>query len=103
MTADEMRGEAEFELERFSEVERLAPPVLREGDLERGRRLGTDRRRGLLGERLVFALFRVEPGEDRFDRRRGEGVVDQRRVAHELAFARIAMQPVEQAVDRVIV
>ena len=100
---DEMGGQAEFELERRGEVERPATVVLSEGDLERGRRFLADLGRRLLGEGSIVAVFLVEPLKNGFDRRGGESVIDERRVGDELALARVAMKPVEQPVDGMVV
>src|SRR3990170_3288829 len=103
VAADEMGGQAELEFERGSEIERLAAIHLGEGNLEGGRRFLADLRRGLAREVLVLALLRIEPGENRLDRWGREHTVDQRRVPHQLAFARVPVETVEKPVDRMVV
>src|SRR3990170_6658201 len=103
VAADEMGGQAEFESERGSEIERLAALELGEGNLEGGRRLRADLRRGLAREVLVLALLFIESGENRLDRWGREDTVDEGRVAHELAFAGVPVEAVEEPVDGMVV
>jgi hypothetical protein len=51
----------------------------------------------------VLAFLCVELLEDRFDRRCGEHAIDQRRVPHKLALPGIAVKPIEQLVDWMVV